>query len=145
MKKIGKLISFLILLPSLLCVFLICSFDANAQKEVVRVGWFESNFNISDEFGRRSGYSYDYQQALAVYTGWDYEYVPGSWPELLEKLTNGEIDVLSDVSHTTERETKMLFSSQPMGTEDYYIYKSPSNNNISNDDFSTFNGKKNWY
>ena len=142
MKKIGKLISFLILLPSLLCVFLICSFDANAQEKVVRVGWFESNFNISDEFGRRSGYAYDYQQALAVYTGWDYEYVPGSWPELLEKLTNGEIDVLSDVSHTTERETEMLFSSQPMGTEDYYIYKSPSNNNISNDDFSTFNGKK---
>ena len=96
MRKVIKILSFLILLPSLLCTLL--SISAYAQEKIVRVGWFESKYNISDEYGRRSGYSYDYQQALAVYTGWKYEYVTGSWPELLEKIINNEIDLLSDVS-----------------------------------------------
>ena len=30
------------------------------ESSMVRVGWFESPFNITDEAGRRSGYSYDY-------------------------------------------------------------------------------------
>ena len=50
--------------------------------KTVRVGWYESPFNTTDQFGRRSGYAYDYQQKIAAYTGWNYEYVEGSWPEI---------------------------------------------------------------
>ena len=32
------------------------------QKTVVRVGWYESPFNMMDSAGRRSGYAYEYQQ-----------------------------------------------------------------------------------
>ena len=63
MRKILKAFYILILLPSLLLVSLICKISVNAENErVVRVGWFESNNNITDDFGRRSGYSYEYQQ-----------------------------------------------------------------------------------
>ena len=53
---------------------------AHAQKtpKTVRVGWFESPFNRIDKFGRRSGYAYEYQQKIASYTGWTYEYVEDS-------------------------------------------------------------------
>ncbi len=44
-------------------------------KKVVRVGWYESPFNYTDSFGRRAGYAYEYQQKVAAYTGWTYEYV----------------------------------------------------------------------
>ena len=53
---------------------------AQESGKTVRVGWYESPFNTMDQFGRRSGYAYDYQQKIAAYTGWNYEYVEGSWP-----------------------------------------------------------------
>jgi len=115
---------------------------AQEPKKIVRVGWFESPFNMTDELGRRSGYSYDYQQKLATYTGWTYEYVEKSWPELLQMLEDGRIDLLSDVSYTEERSEKMLYSSLPMGSEEYYLFVSPDHTEISPEDYSTFNGKK---
>ena len=57
-------------------------------------------------------------------------------------LIDGEIDLLSDVSYTDERADIMLFSSLPMGAEEYYIFISPDNEEINKDDLSTFNGKK---
>ena len=132
----------------LMCIVMLCTFvlpilSIAAQKEeTVRVGWYESPFNMTDKFGRRSGYAYDYQQKIAAYTGWNYEYVEGSWPELMQMLIDGEIDLMSDVTYTEERAQSMLFSSIPMGAEEYYIFISPDNTEINKDDLSTFNGKK---
>ncbi len=123
---------------------------ASAQEEdaqesngkVVRVGWYDSAFHSKDEFGRRSGYGYEYQQRIATYTGWTYEYVEGSWSELYEMLAAGKIDLLSDVSYTDERAKQILYSAEPMGSEGYHVFISPTNNEIKPDDFSTFNGKR---
>ncbi len=114
---------------------------AEDGEKVVRVGWYESSFNQTDEFGRRSGYAYEYQMKIAAYTGWRYEYVSASWPELLQMLIDGEIDLMSDVSRTEEREEKMLFSSLPMGAEDYYLFISSKNREITAADLSSLNGK----
>ena len=135
------------LLMLLLCLALSVAFAmpiaAHAQDEkTVRVGWFESPFNTVDEYGRRSGYAYEYQQKIAAYTGWNYEYVEGSWPELVQMLANGEIDLMSDVSRTEEREQSMLFPTLPMGTEEYYLFISSDNEEIKQDDLSTLDGKK---
>ena len=35
---------------------------AQEAGKTVRVGWYESPFNTTDQFGRRSGYAYDYQK-----------------------------------------------------------------------------------
>ena len=51
-----------------------------------------------------------YQQAVAAHTGWKYEYVEGSWAELMSMLKNGQIDLLGGISYTEERSTSMLFS-----------------------------------
>ena len=113
-----------------------------SEKKVVRVGWYESAFHRTDQFGRRSGYGYEYQQRIAAYTGWTYEYVEGSWSELFEMLEEGEIDLLSDVSYTEERAGKILFSDEIMGSEDYHAFIAPNNADIRPDDFSTFNGRR---
>ena len=129
----------------LLVLGLVLPLTANAQKtdeKIVRVGWYESAFHRTDSFGRRSGYGYEYQQRIATYTGWTYEYVEGSWSELLEKLIAGEIDLLSDVSYKEDRVGKILYSAECMGSEDYHVFISPSNTEIRPDDFSTFNGKR---
>ena len=110
--------------------------------KTVRVGWYESPFNMTDQFGRRSGYAYEYQRKLAAYTGWKYEYVEGSWSELMGMLKNGEIDLMSDVSIMEERKQSMLFASLPMGTEAYYIYVSPDNKTITSADYTSLDHKK---
>ena len=65
--------------------------------KVVRVGWYDSSFCYWDEFGRRCGIDYEYQQKIAAYTGWTYEYVEDSWSNLFQMLIDGEIDLLCDV------------------------------------------------
>ena len=115
---------------------------AQEERKTVRVGWHEAPYFIIDQYGRYSGYSYDYQRKVAAYTGWVYEYVKGSWSELLQMLKDGEIDLLSDVSYTEERAKSILYSSHPMGTEAYYVFVAPDNTEISADDYSTLNGKK---
>lgn len=115
---------------------------AEASGNVVRVGWYESPFNLTDEYGRRSGYSYDYQQKIAAYTGWEYEYVEGSWSELMQMLMDGEIDLMGDISYTPERAEKMLFPSMAMGAEEYYIFKAADDERIRQDDPRTLNGMR---
>ena len=116
--------------------------QAEQEGKTVRVGWYESAFNTTDGLGRRSGYAYEYQMKIAAYTGWKYEYIEGSWPELLQMLIRGEIDLMSDVSYTPERSESMLFPSLPMGSEEYYLFVSRENMEISATDYRTLNGKK---
>lgn len=112
------------------------------EKKVVRAGWHEIPYFITDQYGRQSGYSYDYQIKVASYTGWEYEYVEGAWSELLQKLKDGEIDILTDVSYSDDRSKSMLFSSIPMGTEAYYLFVPPGNSEITADSLSSLNGKR---
>ena len=111
-------------------------------QKTVRVGWYDTPFNRKDSFGRRTGYAYEYQRKIAAYTGWKYEYVEGNWPELLQMLQDGRIDLMSDVSFSEDRTEYMLYSSLPMGEELYYLYVFPGSTAISVEDLATLNGKK---
>lgn len=114
---------------------------AKPQSEVVKAAWYEDSYHITDKNGNRSGYGYEYEQAVSAYTGWDYDYVTGNWEELLKKLQNGEIDLMSSLSYTDERAKTMLFSDLPMGEEKYYLYADLANSDISASDISSLNGQ----
>ena len=114
---------------------------AKPQSEVVKAAWYEDSYHITDKDGSRSGYGYEYEQAVSAYTGWDYDYVTGNWEELLKKLQNGEIDLMSSLSYTDERAKTMLFSDLPMGEEKYYLYADLANSDISASDISSLNGQ----
>ena len=139
MKRIAVLALCVILLAALL---LPMTAFAKEDGKTVRVGWYESAFHRTDQFGRKSGYGYEYQQRVAIYTGWTYEYVEGSWSELFEMLVAGDIDLLSDVSYTEARAEQILYSAEAMGGEDYHVFIAPDNTEIRPDDFSTMNGKR---
>ena len=139
-KAVGALLLCLVLTVTLLALSGLCA--SAAERKLVRVGWFDSALNRVDASGRRSGYAYEYQQKIAAYTGWQFEYVEGTWPELLEMLENGEIDLLSEVSYTYLRTQKMLYADKPMGSEDYYLFITPDNQSVTADDLTTLNGKR---
>ena len=132
----------LMLCVLLAAVFLIPAATALGASKIVRVGWYETPFNRTDSLGRRSGYAYEYQRKIAAYTGWRYEYVEGSWPELLEMLKNGEIDLMSDVSYMESRAGEMLFAALPMGTEAYFLYITSANKTITSENPATLNGMR---
>lgn len=132
----------------MLCLFLMFPLFSipvlakGADAKTVQVGWFEDSYNITGENGERSGYGYEYQQAVAAYTGWNYDYVKAGWSDLLKQMEKGELDLMSGVSYTKERAKKMLFSELPMGEERYYLYADVSNTDISVSDLETLNDKR---
>lgn len=112
--------------------------------KVVKVGYFnDGNFmSGASQDAVKSGYGYEYLQAVSNYTGWRYEYVYGSWSELYKKLLSGEIDLMTDVSYTPERAGLINYPKDGMGREIYYIAVKTDNNQIDGTNLSTFNGKK---
>ena len=112
------------------------------EQKIIRVGSFEDTFNYVDKDGVRRGFGYELMQALAGYTGWKFEYVKCDWTNCFDKLENGEIDIMGDISYTDERAQKMFFSDEPMGEEKYILYADLSNMDIGTSDFKFMDGKR---
>ena len=112
------------------------------QSQIIRVGSFEDTFDYVDKNGVRRGYGYELMQALAGYTGWKFEYVKCDWSDCFDKLENGEIDIMGDISYTDERAQKMLFPDEPMGEEKYILYADLSDMDIGMSDFKSLDGKR---
>lgn len=130
----------------LLCVLflLVCLLvPARAEEmgKTVRIGWY-ADTNSSGSQGERSGYSYEYEQMVAAYTGWTYEYVKADWNDLVQMVQDGEIDLLSGISYTDDRAQKMLFSDLPMGEEKYFIYADLTGSGISMSHLESLQGKR---
>lgn len=117
--------------------------DSDQQVKTVRVGWLVNNkgFQEGTPGERLSGWGYEYLQTLSYYTkGWQYEYVSGTFSELMDMLEAGEIDLMPNISYSPEREQKLLFSSNPEGTERYYIYARPDRDDLAKGDPQALQG-----
>lgn len=115
------------------------AYAANTDQQVktVRVGWLVSNegFQNGTPGERLSGWGYEYLQTLSYYTpGWQYEYVSGTFTELMDMLEAGEIDLMPNISYSEERAQKLLFPSNPEGTERYFIYAKPDRDDLAKGD-----------
>lgn len=117
--------------------------DSDQQVKKVRVGWLVNNagFQEGTPGERLSGWGYEYLQTLSYYTkGWQYEYVSGTFTELMNMLEVGEIDLMPNISYSEEREQTLLFSSNPEGTERYYIYAKPDRDDLAKGDPQALQG-----
>lgn len=86
--------------------------DSDQQVKTVRVGWLVNNegFQNGTPGERLSGWGYEYLQTLSYYTpGWRYEYVSGTFTELMDMLEAGEIDLMPNISYSEERPKAALF------------------------------------
>lgn len=137
-------VKYMIVCAALLLAFFttVNAAEKEAPEKIIRVGTLGDTFNYVTENGMRKGYSYELLETLAGYTGWKFEYVACNWNDSIEKLQNGEIDILGDIAYTEERTDRMLFSDEPMGIEKYYLYADFLSDDISSTDFKTLNGKR---
>ena len=104
----------------------------------VRVGYLiYPGYQEGEGDAPKSGYGYEYLQQIAYYAGWEYEYVNGSFSELLEMLRNGEIDIMGDLSYTEDRAKDINFATEEQGREYYYLFVREDRTDISATDLST--------
>lgn len=145
--KRGKRQILLALTALLLTVFgaLACAAEASqkggAPPNVIRVGYYDyGGYLDCDVNGDYSGYGYEYLEEIANYTGWDYQFVHGTWQELLRKLADGEIDLLGPAEFTKERSLLFDYSKYDCGTEYTALFVRRDNDQVFYDDLESFQG-----
>ncbi len=132
----------------MLCLFLsifvgLEVFSAESSGRTVRVGYGAlSGYHEQFPDGGRSGYGYEYLQRIAGRADWKCEYIgyDKSWVELLAMLERGEIDLLSCVNKTPERERKFAFSENPIGTSFVNITVKAGNSRYYPDNYAAWAG-----
>ncbi len=139
-------ISFIYLIAVLLAPLSV-SFDSYAEdtdeQEVLKVGFFAfSGYHIMDDKGHRDGYGYEFLQRLAIHGGWSYEYIgyDRSYADSLDMLRSGEVDIVTSVSKTPERQEEFLFSDQSIGTNSTIFTVKAGNDSVVEGDYSTYDG-----
>lgn len=118
--------------------------SSTSPGETVRVGFFAfEGYHMMDEDGNRSGYGYDFLRMAARYLNLNFEYVgyDRSWDDMQEMLANGEIDLLTSVQKTSERE-KIFDFSKPIGTSSGMLTVRSDNVSVIEQDYDTYQGLK---
>ena len=77
-----------------------------SEKTLIRVGWTElSGYIDKNEYENPGGYVKKYLDIIAQYTDWEYEFVKGSFSDILTWLNEGSIDLVPCLNITPERLT----------------------------------------
>ncbi len=107
----------------LLLTCLVFGSDLSWATQTLRVGLYQNLPKVGlSEHGKPEGIYVDTIQAIADAEGWRIEYVPGTWQEGLTALEQGQIDLMSDVALTTEREDIYAFHQEPVLSSWNQIY-----------------------
>ena len=137
---ITAVISIAIVFTSLLPIF---AAAANDNKKTIRVGYVNAlNYEEGGEGEYKRGAGYEYLQKISYLTGWNYEYVYGSFTECSSMLANGEIDLFGNVSYTPERAELFNFSSYPQGKDTYWLYVEKNRSDLLGGNLEKLNGCK---
>lgn len=113
----------------LVCFILILAFSSEMiqAQRIIRVGAFNYYPAIfRDDDGEIKGFYVDALEKFAEDENLKFVYVYGTWSEGLERIQNGEIDLLTSVAYTTERSKFLDFSESPLMTVWGEVYVTPS-------------------
>jgi ABC-type amino acid transport substrate-binding protein len=116
--RIQKLTAVLLLLAVAFLLPGVLPRAAAADAVTVRVGYFyNGDFMHVNADGTYSGYDIEYYDTIAGYAGWKIQFVPYSnLQAALRGLKRGDIDIMSGLSKTPQREQDFLVSSNKMCT-----------------------------
>lgn len=109
----------------------------------IKVGYISNDQMIKvDSEGNFYGYGVVYLNELAKRTGWTYKFVEVNESNRLEKLMNGEIDLLCNVHADCEEKEQLLFCRETTVLEYGMLAALEDNTEIFFDDYERINGKK---
>jgi len=110
----------------IILLILLASIQVAQSRSVVRVGAF--NFYpaiFQDDDGVVKGFYCDALKELGDKENVEFVFIYGSWNEGLERIKNGEVDVLTSVAITEERLGYMDYTSTPLLTVWSEVYVNP--------------------
>lgn len=117
--------------------------NAFADDNRIKVGYYlSSQYQEVNEDNEYSGYSYEYYQEIAQYTGWNYKFVVAPFSDCVEMLEKGEIDLMSGLDMTAGRAKYLDYSDLTFGEAQLGIYALADNYKLFFEDFDSFNNIK---
>jgi len=86
---------------------------SSSPKRIIRVGGSNdfAPYEFVDTDGRPEGYTVELMQAVAHQVGREADIILGPWQEMLRRLENKEIDALTGLLYSKERDEKFCFFS----------------------------------
>jgi signal transduction histidine kinase/ActR/RegA family two-component response regulator len=88
---------------------------APASAQTVRVGVYQDRPMVfMDGEGVAQGIYADVLRDLARREGWDLEFVPGTFPECLDRLDRAEIDLMTGIAYSDERARRWRFNHETL-------------------------------
>ena len=120
---------FLLIIFTLTCL----TNNSFASQRTVKVGAFAYYPAIfKDIDGKIKGLYVDWLNEIAHENNWQLEFVYGSWNEGLERIKTGEVDLLTSVAFTPERDQFMDYPSEPAITvwSEAYVPKNSHINSL---------------
>lgn len=117
--------------------------EEGPEQKVIKVGCVDiEQFLMMDKNGNVHGYGEEYLSAISKYTGWQYEYVEGSWKQCLKWLDEGKIDLLFPAEYTEARSQSFLFSDTQCCIDFVALLTRQDNENLYYGDFDNYDGIK---
>jgi len=114
----------------------------DAEAQIIRVAFPEvRNFSETDSDGSHTGLVVDYLNEISKYTNWRYEYVEGDSSELLEQLSNGEVDLMGGMFYDENLKTLYDYPEYNMSYNYGVLFALQDNKNVREGDLSSLNGK----
>ena len=121
------------------------AYAAESETKTIRVGYFAFpgyHEIYQDETGTHGrGYGFDFLQLLRKYTNLNYQYIgyENSWQEMLEMLRSGQIDMVTSVRKTSQREKEFAFSTS-IGTSNAELCVRSEDSRFELNDYAGFDG-----
>lgn len=105
------------------CCILFISLAQAAQGRTVNVGVYSNEPLIFyGKDGSIKGVYHDVLQVIAAKEKWEVNYVIGSWEECLDRLNNGDVDLLTAIAVTEERRAWYDFNNETVVTNWAQVY-----------------------
>ena len=142
-KRYGYLILLVLVLCAAFAAIPAGVYGHPAEDRTVRVGYMNNpGFLQWNSDGSYGGYCYEYLMEISKYTNWKYDFVYGSFPEIMEKFNRRDIDLLCAFSMTEDRMGQYDFSKYSIGMESTVLYVGTHNNNVFYEDYAAFDGMR---
>lgn len=115
----------------------------NENHQKIKVGFYESYpYYYLNKNLKPTGYYNDLMESISKRLNIDFEYIDCDVSDALEKLKDGEIDLLFGVNKTQNRKKIYEYTNHYINNENYGIY---TDRNIENGDIKALNGLKMGY
>ncbi len=98
-----------------------------AESPRFKVGVFDNSpIVFQQEPGRYAGLSVEFLDSVAASESLTFDYVYGTWKDVLSQLETGEIDLLVGIAYTAERAQQFDFTTQTLINNWGVVYRNPS-------------------